>query len=37
LDFIIAKAQSTSGTLGTPAKKPNVFKGLQRFLRALRN
>ncbi|WP_017319123.1 DUF1995 family protein [Mastigocladopsis repens] len=38
LDLILAKTQPTSATLGTPpAKKPNVFKGLQRFLRALRN
>jgi hypothetical protein len=35
LDLIVAKAQSTSGT--PSAKKPNMFKGVQRFLRALRN
>ena len=38
LDLILAKAQSTSGTVdASPVKKPNLFKGLQRFLRALRN
>jgi hypothetical protein len=38
LDLILAKAQSTSTTPGTSTvKKPNLFKGLQRFLRALRN
>jgi hypothetical protein len=38
LDLIIAKAQSPSATAGgSSAKKPNLFKGLQRFLRALSN
>ncbi|GAB1543029.1 DUF1995 family protein [Scytonema sp. NUACC21] len=38
VDLILAKQGSSPGTPGTPpAKKPNVFKGLQRFLRALRN
>jgi Domain of unknown function (DUF1995) len=34
LDLIIAKGSQTS-TDGTPAKKPGVFKSLQRFLKAL--
>jgi hypothetical protein len=37
LDLILAKAQSASATAGSAATKPNLFKGLQRFLRALRN
>jgi hypothetical protein len=34
LDLILAKGSQTS-TDGTPAKKPGVFKSLQRFLKAL--
>ncbi|NMG09878.1 DUF1995 family protein [Brasilonema sp. UFV-L1] len=37
LDLILAKAQLTSGAQGVSPVKPNLFKGLQRFLRALRN
>ncbi|ARV60332.1 hypothetical protein BZZ01_18370 [Nostocales cyanobacterium HT-58-2] len=38
LDLILAKTQPASATIAaSPAKKPNLFKGLQRFLRALRN
>ncbi|NJM74104.1 MAG: DUF1995 family protein [Scytonema sp. RU_4_4] len=37
LDLILAKAQLTSGAQGVSLVKPNLFKGLQRFLRALRN
>lgn len=34
LDFILTK-NSLSSTDGTPAKKPSIFKNLQRFLKAL--
>ncbi|GAA6619718.1 DUF1995 family protein [Scytonema sp. NUACC26] len=38
LDLILAQQGSASGTSGTQVpKKPNMFKSLQRFLRALRN
>jgi hypothetical protein len=35
LDLILMKGQAQTATDATPAKKPNVFKGLQRFLKAL--
>ncbi len=35
LDLILMKGQPQTTTDATPAKKPGVFKGLQRFLKAL--
>lgn len=35
LDLILTKGSQTSSEDGTPAKKPSVFKSLQRFLKAL--
>ncbi|MBG1240886.1 DUF1995 family protein [Nostoc sp. NZL] len=35
LDLILLKGQPQTATDATPAKKPNVFKSLQRFLKAL--
>ncbi|MCC5659317.1 DUF1995 family protein [Nostoc sp. XA010] len=35
LDFILLKGQPQITTDATPARKPNVFKSLQRFLKAL--
>ena len=35
LDLIFLKGQPQTTTNATPARKPNVFKSLQRFLKAL--
>ncbi|MEA5503620.1 DUF1995 family protein [Halotia wernerae UHCC 0503] len=35
LDLILSKGQSQTSTDATPAKKPNMFKSLQRFFKAL--
>ncbi|MBD2626784.1 DUF1995 family protein [Trichormus variabilis] len=35
LDMILMKGQPVNSTDGTPAKKPSVFKSLQRFIKAL--
>ncbi|WP_017653302.1 DUF1995 family protein [Fortiea contorta] len=35
LDLILAQGQSPTGTDTAPAKKPSVFKSLQRFIKAL--
>jgi hypothetical protein len=35
IDMILMKGQPTTTSEGTPAKKPSVFKSLQRFMKAL--
>jgi hypothetical protein len=35
LDIILMKGQPQTTTNAVPARKPNVFKSLQRFLKAL--
>jgi hypothetical protein len=35
IDMILMKGQPTTTNEGTPAKKPSVFKSLQRFMKAL--
>ncbi|WGV28091.1 DUF1995 family protein [Halotia branconii] len=35
LDLILSKGQAQTTTDATPAKKPNIFKSLQRFFKAL--
>ncbi|MBD2451699.1 DUF1995 family protein [Nostoc sp. FACHB-152] len=35
IDYILSQGQPQTSTDATPAKKPNVFKSLQRFIKAL--
>jgi hypothetical protein len=37
IDMILMKGQPATTSEGTPAKKPSVFKSLQRFIKALSN